>query len=57
MIEFDLLVLEKEVFKFTLRYYFPLEKAYSLGLNKLESTSPKDDLCQLWLKLAQWFWR
>jgi hypothetical protein len=24
---------------------------------KLESPSPKDDLCQVWLKLAQWFWR
>jgi hypothetical protein len=20
-------------------------------------TSPKDDLCQIWLKLVQWFWR
>jgi hypothetical protein len=19
--------------------------------------NPKDDLCQFWLKLAQWFWR
>jgi hypothetical protein len=25
-------------------------------LNKLESPPPKDDLCQVWLKLAQWFW-
>ena len=24
-------------------------------LNKLESLSPKDALCQVWLKLAQWF--
>ena len=24
---------------------------------KLESPSPKDALCQVWLKLAQWFWR
>ena len=28
-----------------------------LHLNKLESPSPKDALCQVWLKLAQWFWR
>jgi hypothetical protein len=21
-----------------------------------EQTSPKDDLCQVWFKLAQWFW-
>ena len=26
-------------------------------LKKLESPSPKDALCQDWLKLAQWFWR
>ena len=26
-------------------------------LNKLETPSPKDDLCQVWLKMAQWFWR
>ena len=26
-------------------------------LNKLESPSPKDALCQVWLILAQWFWR
>ena len=37
--------------------YLPLEKAGALYLNKLESPSPKDALCQVWLKLAQWFWR
>ena len=35
----------------------PLEKGVALHLNKLESTLPKDALCQVWLKLAQWFWR
>ena len=25
-----------------------------LNLNKLESPSPKDALCQVWLNLAQW---
>jgi hypothetical protein len=39
------------------RYYLPLKKGYPLRLNKLESPLPKDDLCQVWLKLAQWFWR
>jgi hypothetical protein len=34
-----------------------LEKGYPLPFNKLESPSPKNDLCQLWLKLVQWFWR
>ena len=27
------------------------------SLDKIESHSPKDTLCQVWLKLAQWFWR
>jgi hypothetical protein len=35
----------------------PLEKGNPLHLNNLESPLPKDDLCQVWLKLAQWFWR
>jgi hypothetical protein len=39
------------------RYYLPLEKGNPLHLNKLETPPPKDDLCQVWLKLAQWFWR
>ena len=38
------------------RNYLPLEKDGVLHLNKLESPSPKDALCQVWLKLAQWFW-
>ena len=38
-------------------YYLPLEKGGALRLNKLESPSPKDALCQVWLKLAEWFWR
>ena len=25
-------------------------------MNKLEFPSPKDDLCQVWLELAHWFW-
>ena len=29
----------------------------ALHLNKLETPLPKDALCQVWLKLAQWFWR
>jgi hypothetical protein len=31
-------------------YYLPLEKGYPLHLNKFESSLPKDDLCQVWLK-------
>ena len=37
--------------------YLPFGKGVALHLNKLESPSPKDALCQDWLKLAQWFWR
>ena len=36
-------------------YYLPLEKGVAFHLNKLESPFSKDDLCQDWLKLAQWF--
>ena len=32
------------------------EKLLVLHLQKFESPSPKDALCQVWLKLAQWFW-
>ena len=39
------------------RNYLPLEKGRALHLYKLESPSPKDAMCQVWLKLAQWFWR
>ena len=35
----------------------PPKKGGALHLNKLESTSPKDPLSQVRLKLAQWFWR
>ena len=35
--------------------YPPLEKDGVLPLNKLESPSPKNALCQVWLKLAHWF--
>ena len=35
----------------------PLCSLWELMVNKLESHSPKDGLCQDWLKLAQWFLR
>jgi hypothetical protein len=38
-------------------YYLPLEKGNPFHLNNLEFPPPKDDLGQVWLKLAQWFWR
>ena len=42
------------------RYFcnnLPLEMGWVLHLNKLQFPSPKDALCQVWLKLAQWLWR
>ena len=42
------------------RYFLiisPWKKAWSFNWKKLESPSLKDALCQVWLKLAQWFWR
>ena len=35
----------------------PLEKGRAPLLNKLESLSSKDALCQVLLKMVQWFWR
>ena len=54
-------VLEK-VFKyfkynFTILLLSPLGEGCGPSLNKLESPPPKDALCQVWMKLAQWFWR
>ena len=40
-----------------LQNYLPLEKGRPLHLIKLDSPLPKDALCQIWLKLAQRFWR
>ena len=37
--------------------YLPMENVPALHLNKLEFPLPKDALCQVWLKLGQWFWR
>ena len=41
------------------RNHLPLEKGArgAFHLNKLIYPSPKDDLCQVWFKLAQWFWK
>ena len=38
-------------------YHLPLEKGMTLYLNKFESPLPKDGLCQVCFKLANWFWR
>ena len=38
-------------------YNLPLKRTFLLHLNKVESPTPKDVLCHVWLKLAQCFWR
>jgi hypothetical protein len=61
LIDFGQLVLEKKIFKKISVYFYCFaiisQKGYPLSWNKFESPSPQDDLCQVWLKLAQWFWR
>ena len=37
------------------RTYLPLQKGGALHLNKIESPSAKDALCQVWLKFTLWF--
>ena len=39
------------------RNYLPLKKGGALHLNRLEFLLSKNALCQVWLKLTQWFWR
>jgi hypothetical protein len=38
-------------------YYLPFEKDLALDLYNFEFPLPKDDLYQVLLKLACWFWR
>ena len=33
------------------------DRVWSFNWKKLVSPSPRDSLCQVWLKLAQWFWK
>jgi hypothetical protein len=59
LIEIGMLVLKK-IFKIVsvfllFPYYLPLEYGVALHMNKSDSPLPKDDLCQLWLQLAQRF--
>ena len=61
-VEIGPVILEDKIFKvcqciFAILLLSPLRKGMALHLNKLKSPSPKDALCQVWLKLAQWFLR
>jgi hypothetical protein len=50
-------VLEKKILKYFLCIFTLLLLSPLSDLNKLESPYPNDDLSQVWLKLAMWFWR
>ena len=55
-------VLEKKSFKwphpiFAFCDYLPFEKDLALDFYSFEFPLPKDDLYQVWMKLACWFWR
>ena len=57
LLEIGPLFLEKMIFKFVnvfslFRNYLPLEENGALYLKKLVFPSPKDALCQVWLKLT-----
>ena len=58
---FNLKIIKFRQCIFTISYLSPFGKGEvgggGLHLNKLEYSSPKDALCQVWLKLAHWFWR
>ena len=62
LILYGSVVLDKTIFfnyvnAFLLFHFnLPWQKGMALYLNKLESNSPMDDLCQVWLEMAQWFW-
>ena len=62
LVEIGPAVLEKYILKFRqcifpIHYYLLLEKGYPFILKKIDFPLPKDALCQVWLKLAQHFWR
>ena len=39
------------------RDYLPLKMGVAFHFNKLIYPSPKNALCQVWLKLGEWFWK
>jgi hypothetical protein len=51
--------LQNKTFKciFTLSLLSLLGEGIYPSFKTLESSTSKDDLCQVWLELVQWFWR
>jgi hypothetical protein len=58
LVTIDPMVLEEKIFKF-LHFcdYLPFVDDLALYLNKFKFPSSKDNLYQVWLILACWFWR
>ena len=62
LVETSTVVLEMQIYKFR-QCIFAISKLSPLGKRcgpsfvQIESSSPKDDFCQVWLKLTPWFWR
>jgi hypothetical protein len=49
---------EEDFEKFSVHFHsFAIISSWKKALNKFEFPSPKDNLCQVLLKLATWFWR
>ena len=62
LVEIVPVVQEKRYLKFVNVFspfsnYLHLEKGVPLHFLKRKSPSPKETLCQVWLKLSYWFWR
>ena len=63
LVEYCPVLLEKKILKFRQCFFhdFVIISAWKMGralhLNKIESSLHKVDLYQVWLKLAEWFWR
>ena len=47
----------KRILNFAISVLPPLERRHGPSFEKLKPLSPKDTLCLVWLKLAQWFFR
>ena len=62
LVEIGIMVLDNKILNFVdvftlFHNNLPLEQGLVLLLNKIEYPPFKDALCQVCLKLAQWFWR
>jgi hypothetical protein len=58
LIDFGQLVPEKKIFRTFFVYFYscyslPLERGYPLPLKTFKFSLLKDDVCQVWLKLAR----